>query len=204
MLLISAVQQSDSVIHIYILFYILFHDVLSQDIEYSSLCSTVGTCCLSILCIIVCIIVCICSSQTPNPSSLPPLPLRSNHKSVLCVCESLRQIIIWSTFIVQNVTLFTLYCCWSAVNFLGPFQFFIPSLESQSDLAEREQPKGSGARLNLSRVKELHWSFHLSSVQWSQSYPWARCQYRVWCGVHKCYLLDCSATHWHTGMWSSL
>ena len=35
---ISAVQQSDSVIHINILFHILFHDGLSQDSEYSSLC----------------------------------------------------------------------------------------------------------------------------------------------------------------------
>ena len=41
--------------HIYILFYILFHYGLSQDIEYSSLWSTVGPCCLSILCIVVCI-----------------------------------------------------------------------------------------------------------------------------------------------------
>ena len=43
--LVSAVQQSDT--HIYILFYILSHRDLSQDIEYSSLCSTVGPCCLS-------------------------------------------------------------------------------------------------------------------------------------------------------------
>ena len=35
--LVSAVQQSDLVIHIYILFHILFHYGLSQDIEYSSL-----------------------------------------------------------------------------------------------------------------------------------------------------------------------
>ena len=41
---ISAVQQSDSVIHMYILFHTLFHYVLSQDIEYSSLCYTVGLC----------------------------------------------------------------------------------------------------------------------------------------------------------------
>ena len=44
--LISAVHQSDSVIHIYILFHILFHYGLSQDIGYSSLCYTVGSCCL--------------------------------------------------------------------------------------------------------------------------------------------------------------
>ena len=33
----------------YILFHILFHYGLSQDMEYSSLCYTVGPCCLSIL-----------------------------------------------------------------------------------------------------------------------------------------------------------
>ena len=35
------------------LFYILFHYGLLQDIEYSSLCYTVGPCCLSILYVIV-------------------------------------------------------------------------------------------------------------------------------------------------------
>ena len=43
--LISAVQQSDSDIHIYILFHILFHYSLSWDIECSSLCYTVGLGC---------------------------------------------------------------------------------------------------------------------------------------------------------------
>ena len=47
--LISAVQQSDSVIHTYVLFHVLFHNGLSQYIEWSSLCSTVGPCCVSIL-----------------------------------------------------------------------------------------------------------------------------------------------------------
>ena len=41
--------------YIYILFYILFHYGLSQDIEYSSLCYTVGPCCLSSLYILACI-----------------------------------------------------------------------------------------------------------------------------------------------------
>ena len=45
-MLISAVHQSDSVIHIYIythiLFHIHFHYSLLQDIEYSSLCYTIG------------------------------------------------------------------------------------------------------------------------------------------------------------------
>ena len=53
-----------------ILFHILSHYDLSQDIECSSLCYTVGTCCLSILYIIVCSYW--YQSQTPNPS-LPQL-----------------------------------------------------------------------------------------------------------------------------------
>ena len=44
-MLISVVQQSDSVIHIYI----LFNYLLSQDIEYSSLCYMGGPYYLSIL-----------------------------------------------------------------------------------------------------------------------------------------------------------
>ena len=58
--------------YIYILSHILFHCGFSQDMEYSSLCYTVGPYCLSILYIAVCI----CSSQTPSPSSpAPPSPL---------------------------------------------------------------------------------------------------------------------------------
>ena len=51
--LISAIQQSDSVIHVYTFFSkIIFHYGLSQNTEYSSLCYTVGPCCLSILYIV--------------------------------------------------------------------------------------------------------------------------------------------------------
>ena len=55
--LVSGVQHSDSVFYkyIYILFHILFHYALLQCTEYSSLCYTVGPCCLSILYIVVCI-----------------------------------------------------------------------------------------------------------------------------------------------------
>ena len=48
MLFISAVQQCDSVIYthmhiyIYILYHIFLHYGLSQDVEYSTLCCTVG------------------------------------------------------------------------------------------------------------------------------------------------------------------
>ena len=40
--LISAEQQSDSVTHVYTFLYILFHSGLSEDVEYSSLCYSVG------------------------------------------------------------------------------------------------------------------------------------------------------------------
>ena len=39
--LITAVQQSDPIKYIYILFHVLFHCGLSQDIEYSSRCGLV-------------------------------------------------------------------------------------------------------------------------------------------------------------------
>ena len=42
---------------------------LSENVEYSSLCYTVGPCCLSILYVTACI----CQSQAPNPSLLHPL-----------------------------------------------------------------------------------------------------------------------------------
>ena len=46
---ISAVRQSDSILLIRSFFKILFHYGLSQEVGYSSLCDTVGPCCLSIL-----------------------------------------------------------------------------------------------------------------------------------------------------------
>ena len=52
--LISGVQPSDSVIHMFILFQILFPYRLSQKIRQSSLCYTVGPCWLSISCIVLC------------------------------------------------------------------------------------------------------------------------------------------------------
>ena len=47
-MLISGEQPSDSAMHIplSILFHILFHSGLLQAVEYSSLCYTVGPCCL--------------------------------------------------------------------------------------------------------------------------------------------------------------
>ena len=48
-MLVSSVKQGDSVMHMYwyLLFHFLFRDCLSQDIDYSSLCYTIGPCCLS-------------------------------------------------------------------------------------------------------------------------------------------------------------
>ena len=53
-MLVSGMQQNDSDIYIFF-FHILFHYGLLQAIEYSSLCYTVGPCCLSVLYIVVCI-----------------------------------------------------------------------------------------------------------------------------------------------------
>ena len=53
-MLISAVQRSDSVIHMGTFFFkILFHYGLLQDIEYRFVCCKVGPCWLSILYLIV-------------------------------------------------------------------------------------------------------------------------------------------------------
>ena len=90
--LVSGVQQSNSILHtyvcvcmhIYILFQILFHYRLLQDTEYSSVCYTVGPCCLSILYIVVFI----CLPQTPNLSLPLAFPF-GNHKFVFCVCGSI-------------------------------------------------------------------------------------------------------------------
>ena len=71
--LASGAQQSDSVIyvHIYSHIYTLFHYDLSQDIEYHSLCYTVGPCCLSILHIYTGL-----HLQIPKAQCIsPPLPL---------------------------------------------------------------------------------------------------------------------------------
>ena len=88
--LITDVQPSDSVIHIYIyiciIFYILFHYSLSQDIKYSSLCSRVGPTLLLMHSIYTRLDLLISESHScPLP---PPHPL-GNHHSILCVPDFL-------------------------------------------------------------------------------------------------------------------
>ena len=64
----------------YTLFYIILHG-LSQETGYSSLSSTVGSCCLSILNIIVCSYY----PQTPSPSHSLSLPTWQPQNSALLV-----------------------------------------------------------------------------------------------------------------------
>ena len=66
--------------HIYILSHILFFYGLSQDTEYSSLCYTLGPCCLSITNKI--------ALHLPNPKLPVSSPTLGNLRSVLCVHES--------------------------------------------------------------------------------------------------------------------
>ena len=72
--------------HIYMYVFILFLYVFSQGVEYSSLCYTVGSYCLSILYIKVCI----CYFWIPNPSlTHAPFPLATKICSVclwVCFC----------------------------------------------------------------------------------------------------------------------
>ena len=80
-MLVSGIQQSDSVIHINVSihFQILFPFRLLQNTEQSSLCYTVGPCWLSILNIAVCT----CQSQTANLSPPPnPSPLVTIRRTV--------------------------------------------------------------------------------------------------------------------------
>ena len=68
-------------LYVHVLFCVLFHYRLLQGNEYSSMCYTVGPCCLPVLYIAVCS----CWSQTPNLCLLPlPFPF-GKHKFVFCV-----------------------------------------------------------------------------------------------------------------------
>ena len=79
-MLISAVQQNDSVTLFQILSIMVYHGTLN-----TVPCATVGPCCLSILYVIVCI----CRSQTPSPSlHLSPYPLANTSLFSIAVCFS--------------------------------------------------------------------------------------------------------------------
>ena len=75
------------VIHSFFFFFHIFPYGLSQAIGYSSLCYTVGPCCLSILSVIVCVY----QPQTPRPSlSLPPSTLVTTYLILVCLTLSLK------------------------------------------------------------------------------------------------------------------
>ena len=78
-------------------FYILFLYGLSQEVGYSSLCFTVGPCCLSVLNVIVCIL----STPYSQPILLFPRPL-GNHKSHLYVCESVKYDVLIHVHIAKS------------------------------------------------------------------------------------------------------
>ena len=107
-MLISAVQKSDLVIHIYTFFFpILFHCGLFHEIRYSSLCYTVGPCCLSILNVLVCIY----QPQTRSPSlSLPPW-----QPQVGCLCLWVWKLGFWwfQTHPIPEQH----FACWTTINF---------------------------------------------------------------------------------------
>ena len=83
--LVSGVQQSDSVIHIHvsILFQILFP--ILQNIEQSSLCSTVGPCWLSI-CLSVSFLFCF-------------FPLKHFKKNASCLLHLISTIFPWNSLL---------------------------------------------------------------------------------------------------------
>ena len=75
-------------VYIYILFQILFHYSLLQDIEYSSLCYAVEPSCLSILYLVVCISVNSKLLIYPSPpSSLVTINLFSMSVSLFLFCK---------------------------------------------------------------------------------------------------------------------
>ena len=91
--LISVVRQSDSVIHI------LFQYGLSQDVEYSSLCYTVGPCCLSILYIIVCILFLLVSLSVVSDSVTP---WTAAHQASLSFTQSFLKLMSIESVMVSN------------------------------------------------------------------------------------------------------
>ena len=106
--LVSDVQQSGSVIHIY--FQILLHYRLLQDVECSSPCHTVGPCHWSALYMVVCI----CSSQAPNVSFTTP---GGNHKFVFYVCSYFVNRFICIIFLDYS-------CKWYYIIFIFPTLLF--------------------------------------------------------------------------------
>ena len=102
----SAIQQSDCYTYVYILFYVLFHNSLSQGIEYSSMCYTVGPCYCYNKCYYTHFVYNSLHLLIPNSYSIPPpahLHL-DNQRPVLFVCES-----VSASYISSFVSYFRFY-----------------------------------------------------------------------------------------------
>ena len=101
-----------------ILFQIFFHYRLLQDIEYSSLCYTIGPCCSSILYTAVCI----CYSQAPDLSLPTSFPFGSKKfvfyvcESLLCIYKFISIIFLDSTYKWYHMTF--IFLCLSSLNMI--------------------------------------------------------------------------------------
>ena len=116
--LVSTVQQNDLCIciHISLSFWTSLHSG-HQCIKQSSLCYTVGSHQLSILCILSAVYMCQC--QSPNLSHPTPLPF-SIHMFVLYVCVSISSLEIRSLLPVLHLAFKN--ALWKAFRELRTFQ----------------------------------------------------------------------------------
>ena len=137
-------------LHTYTHLNILFHYGLLQEIEYSSVCYTVGPRCS-------CIVVRICQPQTPNASSPPPSPF-SNRGFIFYVRESVS--VLW-------VSSFVSYFIFKKHLFIRLGQVLIATLGTSDPCCGMRDHSHCGVP-TLSRGV---WG----RVLWAGAEPWARC-----------------------------
>ena len=138
MLLVSGVQQSDSVIHIHIsiLFQILYPYRLLQDTDYSSLCYTVGPCCLSILYIVVCALA---NPKLPIYPSPAPLPHFSFKMGWRCASSQQQLKLQRHDFLPMEELGILLFCVILELTFQTVFLIFAVQKRYYLDLSFQEK-----------------------------------------------------------------